>query len=103
MLPLPPFIAARRKEMGNPTIADNKPAKTALEKGKKYYFCTCGKSARQPFCDCSHQGSEFTPLAFECDENGDYWLCQCKYSANKPYCDGSHKQFSEGQIGSRPE
>lgn len=85
--------------MNNPVIANNKPTKVALEKDKKYYFCACGRSSKQPFCDGSHQGSEFTPQAFVCDESKDYFLCQCKQSANKPYCDGTHKQFDDDQVG----
>lgn len=85
--------------MSNPIIADNKPAKVALEKDKKYFFCSCGRSSKQPFCDGLHQGSEFTPLAFVCDESKDYYLCQCKNSANKPYCDGSHQGFDDDQVG----
>ncbi len=85
--------------MGNSTIADDKPAKVSLEQGKKYFFCMCGRSRKQPFCDGSHQGSEFTPLAFTCDESKNYFLCQCKQSANKPYCDGTHKQFAADQVG----
>ena len=85
--------------MTKPIIAANRPAKVALEKDRKYFFCACGKSKKQPFCDGSHQGSEFVPQAFECTESKDYYLCQCKYSNNKPYCDGSHKSFTEEQVG----
>ncbi len=85
--------------MTQPIIASNQPARIALEKDRKYFFCTCGKSSKQPFCDGSHQGSEFTPMAFVCSESKDYFLCQCKHSANKPYCDGSHKAFSDDQVG----
>ena len=65
--------------MQQPIIADNKPAKIALEKDKKYYFCVCGKSNKQPFCDGSHQGSEFTPMAFVCDESGRYFVRMKSY------------------------
>lgn len=85
--------------MANPIIAANSPARVALEKDRKYWFCMCGKSSTQPFCDGSHKGSEFTPLAFVCDESKDYFLCRCKASANKPFCDGSHKQFGDDQVG----
>jgi CDGSH-type Zn-finger protein len=73
-----------KQSMSNPVIANNSPVKVALEKDKKYYFCQCGLSSKQPFCDGSHQGSDFTPLAFVCGESKDYYLCQCKHSANKP-------------------
>ena len=85
--------------MPNPVIANNSPVKVALEQGKKYYFCICGRSSNQPFCDGSHKGSEFSPMAFECDTSKDYYLCRCKRSNNKPYCDGSHKQFANDQVG----
>lgn len=85
--------------MKQATIAANQPAKVALEKDRKYFFCVCGMSSKQPFCDGSHQGSEFTPMAFTCDESKDYFLCQCKQSSNKPYCDGSHKAYDDNQVG----
>ena len=85
--------------MSQAVIADNRPTKVALEKDRKYYFCVCGKSSKQPFCDGSHQGSEFVPQAFVCSESKDYYMCQCKQSANKPYCDGTHKAFSDDQVG----
>ena len=82
-----------------PIVADNKPAKVALEKGKTYYFCACGRSANQPFCDGSHVSTSFMPKAFTAQENGDAWLCQCKHTANAPFCDGTHKRFAVDQIG----
>lgn len=85
--------------MSTPVIADNKPVGVNLKKGEEYYFCTCGKSAKQPFCDGSHVGSEFKPQAFKADADGQAYLCQCKHSANAPFCDGTHKDFADSQVG----
>jgi len=81
--------------MNNPIIADNKPSKVTLTKGEEYYFCTCGKSASQPFCDGSHAGTNFSPKPFKADTDGDAYLCACKQSANLPFCDGTHKKFTK--------
>ncbi|MGF1742377.1 glutamate synthase-related protein [Vibrio profundum] len=85
--------------MNTPIIADNKPIKVELNKGQEYYFCTCGRSQKQPYCDGSHAGSGFSPKSFIAEESGDAYLCRCKHTANPPFCDGSHKQFSNAQIG----
>lgn len=76
-----------------PEIAQKAPYVVELEAGKTYYWCTCGKSKGQPFCDGSHQGTEFAPQAFTAQETGKAWLCGCKYSENKPFCDGAHKSL----------
>ncbi len=85
--------------MSNPIIFDNKPKRVSLEKDEEYFFCVCGRSANQPFCDGSHKGTGLTPKRFIAEESGDSFLCQCKHSANRPYCDGSHKQFGAEQVG----
>ena len=85
--------------MSKPIIADNKPKKVSLTEGQDYYFCSCGRSKNQPFCDGSHAGTGFKPKAFKAQETGDAYLCQCKYSANTPFCDGSHKQFTTENVG----
>ena len=85
--------------MPKPIVADNKPKKVNLKKGDEYYFCACGRSKKQPFCDGSHVGTEFKPKSFVAEKTGDAYLCQCKHSANTPFCDGTHKQFSDEQIG----
>ena len=84
--------------MKKPTVADTNPICVKLEKGKSYYFCTCGKSAGQPFCDGSHQGTGFEPQAFIADEDGEAYLCQCKYTKNPPYCDGSHANLPDDAL-----
>ena len=85
--------------MDKPTIADIKPTAVNLKKGETYHFCTCGKSAGQPFCDGSHQRTSFTPKAFTAEKDGDAHLCMCKHTANAPFCDGSHMKLSPDQIG----
>lgn len=79
--------------MSEPTIAAKTPAKVTLEEGKKYFFCTCGNSANQPFCDGAHKGSDFAPKMFVAEKDGDAFLCQCKHTGNAPFCDGSHSKL----------
>jgi len=84
--------------MNKPIVADNKPKQVTLNQGEEYYFCACGKSKKQPFCDGSHAVTSFKPLPFKAEQNEAY-LCMCKHTKNPPFCDGSHKQFTVGQIG----
>ncbi|SET80797.1 glutamate synthase-related protein [Thalassotalea agarivorans] len=85
--------------MTKPIVADNKPISVELKKDETYYFCACGKSKNQPFCDGSHAGTSFKPKSFVADADDTAYLCQCKYSANTPFCDGSHKQFTAQDVG----
>jgi CDGSH-type Zn-finger protein len=80
--------------MTDPVIAGRAPLPVDVEAGKTYYWCSCGKSANQPFCDGSHKGSEFAPLAWTPAQSGQAWLCACKHTRNQPLCDGSHKALS---------
>ncbi len=84
--------------MTKPRIADIKPKQVPLNKGEDYYFCVCGRSGKQPFCDGSHAGTSFKPLQFIAQQEQGY-LCMCKHTKNPPFCDGSHKQFSQELIG----
>ncbi len=85
--------------MDKPIIADIQPTNVGLEEQQEYYFCTCGRSKKQPFCDGSHAGTSFAPKAFIANKTGESWLCACKHSATIPFCDGTHQQFSKDQIG----
>ncbi len=80
-------------------VANNKPAAVQLEKGKEYYYCSCGRSSNQPFCDGSHKGTGFSPISFIAAASGEAWLCACKQTKNPPYCDGSHRQIRDDQVG----
>jgi CDGSH-type Zn-finger protein len=77
--------------MAEPVIASRAPIAVEVEEGKSYWWCTCGKSAKQPFCDGSHKGSEFMPMKYDATRTGTAWFCGCKHSKNAPLCDGSHK------------
>ena len=78
-----------------PKAAAKEPIAVELEEGKQYAYCTCGLSQNQPFCDGSHQGTDFTPKIFKAEKSGTAYLCQCKQSGNGPFCDGSHTKISE--------
>ena len=82
-----------------PIVAANRPVGVDLEEGETYYFCACGRSSNQPFCDGSHKGTAYPPQAFVADETSKQYLCACKHTKNPPFCDGSHKQFSKDDIG----
>lgn len=75
-------------------VAAKSPVKVELEAGKDYWFCTCGHSSDQPFCDGSHKGTGFAPKKFTAEVSGPAFFCQCKHTENAPYCDGTHKSLS---------
>jgi len=78
--------------MSEPVIAQKAPYAAELEPGD-YFWCACGKSANQPFCDGSHKDTDFEPVKFTIDEKKTVYLCGCKHTANKPYCDGTHSKL----------
>ncbi len=80
--------------MAEATIAGRKSIAVELNKDEKYYWCACGMSKNQPFCDGSHRGTGFTPVHFVAEESRTAYLCLCKRTGNAPFCDGSHKELT---------
>ena len=74
-----------------PEIARKAPFPVELEAGKTYFWCACGRSSKQPFCDGSHKGTGFAPVKHTAEKDGRAFLCGCKRTGNQPLCDGSHK------------
>ena len=76
--------------MAGPVIAQKGPYEVSVKEGKNYWWCACGLSKKQPFCDGSHQGSGLEPLKFAAAKTETLFLCGCKRTAAKPHCDGTH-------------
>jgi CDGSH-type Zn-finger protein len=76
--------------MSKAEIARKAPYNVNLVAGRRYAWCTCGLSAKQPFCDGAHKVGEMRPIKFTAQEDGEAWLCGCKQTGNPPYCDGTH-------------
>ena len=73
-------------------IAEEGAIAVDVEQGKSYYWCSCGKSSKQPFCDGSHKRSKFNPVVYEAELTKKMFFCACKQTNNQPFCDGSHNK-----------
>ena len=76
--------------MADPEIGGTEPIAVEVEEGKMYWWCTCGRSDSQPFCDGSHKDTDFIPQGWEAPKTGKVFLCACKRTAKGPFCDGAH-------------
>jgi len=76
--------------MSEPNIAQKAPYAVDLQEGRRYAWCGCGESSKQPFCDGSHKGTGLSPRVFTAEETKTAYLCGCKHTGNGPFCDGSH-------------
>lgn len=88
-----PSDFSENAKMSQAEIAAKSPCAVDVEKGKDYWWCSCGRSASQPFCNGAHKGSDFTPMKFTASESKTVYLCACKQTKNAPFCDGSHKSL----------
>ena len=79
--------------MDLPKVAAKVPIKVDLEEGKRYAWCTCGLSDKQPYCNGAHKGTAFRPMVFVAQATKTAHLCQCKQTKNPGFCDGAHKQL----------
>lgn len=76
--------------MALPHCAQKEPYEVSVEAGKKYFWCSCGLSKNQPFCDGAHKGTGFKPFAYKAEETATVYFCGCKTTKEEPFCDGSH-------------
>ena len=79
--------------MNKVVITQKSPYLADVNEGKTYYWCSCGQSEKQPFCDGSHKGTTFNPVAFKATETKKMYFCGCKASLNQPFCDGTHNSL----------
>lgn len=76
-----------------PEIAQKEPYAVEVEEGKSYFWCACGRSKSQPFCDGSHKGTAFSPVKYTAEASKKVFFCGCKHTANQPLCDGTHNKL----------
>ena len=79
--------------MAKPQVSQKAPYPIEVSSGKKYFWCACGQSDSQPFCDGSHKDTQFQPLAYEAEADKTLYFCGCKQTLNKPLCDGTHNSL----------
>jgi len=82
--------------MDTPVVARPKPCLVNVKAGRTYFWCSCGRSAKQPFCDGSHKGTDFSPLKFTATKDDELLFCGCKQTRNGPFCDGAHTNLDGG-------
>lgn len=79
--------------MSEAKIAQKAPYPVEVQAGRKYFWCACGRSARQPFCDGSHEGTALTPMPYQAEKDTTLYFCGCKQTGAAPLCDGTHNDL----------
>jgi CDGSH-type Zn-finger protein len=79
--------------MADPIVAQKSPYGVDVVPGTEYWWCRCGRSKTQPFCDGAHKGTGLAPLMYTADEAKTVWFCGCKTTKDQPFCDGSHSKL----------
>jgi CDGSH-type Zn-finger protein len=79
--------------MADPIVAQKSPYGVAVEAGKEYWWCSCGRSKGQPFCDGSHKGTGLAPQMYKAEKSETVWFCGCKATKGQPMCDGTHNRL----------
>ena len=79
--------------MSEPQIGGKEPIDVEVTEGETYWWCACGRSQNQPFCDGSHEGTDFTPVEYKAERSRRLFLCTCKKTSRQPLCDGSHNNL----------
>ena len=79
--------------MDKAVVAQKEPYAVEVEEGKAYFWCACGRSANQPFCDGSHEVTDLKPIRWKAESTGKKYFCGCKQTAGQPFCDGSHNKL----------
>ena len=79
--------------MEEPKVPQKGPYAVEVVKEEEYYWCSCGRSSNQPFCNGSHRGTSFSPVAYKADKSGTVYFCGCKHTQTPPLCDGSHNNL----------
>ena len=79
--------------MGKAVIVQKSPFGVELEAGKEYWWCACGLSKNQPFCDGEHKGTVFNPVSYTAKKDGTVYFCGCKHTNSAPVCDGTHAEL----------
>jgi CDGSH-type Zn-finger protein len=79
--------------MAEPIVAQKEPYAVEVKVGRRYFWCACGRSAKQPFCDGSHAGTGLEPLQYKAEKDRKVFFCGCKATAKMPLCDGTHAKL----------